>query len=90
MPPNNFNELINIQRMAANKLFEENQLDFKLKLLTLLRGLVSVNNEISFEAIIFESSYEGISESEVEIYLDQLISDGYVKLVREGFYKLLV
>ncbi|PIN81694.1 hypothetical protein COV13_00450 [Candidatus Woesearchaeota archaeon CG10_big_fil_rev_8_21_14_0_10_32_9] len=90
MNPNDFEELLKVQRMMASKLAEERSFDVKIKLLGILESLTtSKKRRIQVEHIIIEAEVEGLSESETLRLLDDLKKDNLISEPEEGFIKVL-
>ncbi len=89
MNPNDFDDLLKIQRMMASKIVEESSVDSKIKLMDLLREMAgSKNKKIQVEEIIIESQTQGFSESETLRLLEELLKDGFISSPEDGFVKL--
>jgi len=83
-------ELMRLQRSMATRLRQENALDRKVKLLSIIQGLnPDRKGRILSEQIMVESVNEGFVEDEVDRLLDELETDGYLKRVDQGIMMLL-
>ncbi len=90
MNPNDFEELLRVQRMMASKIAEERSYDVKIKLLEIIQSLNSARNKkIQIENILVEAQMEGLSESEILRLLDELKKDRLISEPEEGYIKLL-
>ena len=90
MNPNDFDDLLRIQRMMASKLMEENTVDSKIKMMTLLREMSgSKNKKIQVEEIFVETKMEGLSENETLRVLEELLRDKFIISPEDGFVKLV-
>lgn len=89
MNPNDFNDLLRIQRMMASKLMEETTVDSKIKIIDLLREMAGANNKrLQVEAVIIEANAEGFSESETIRILEDLLKDKFIESPEDGFIKI--
>jgi hypothetical protein len=83
-------ELMRLQRSMATRLRQENALDRKVKLLSIIQGLnPDRKGRILSEQIMVESVNEGFVEDEVDRLLDELETDGYLKRVDQGIMMLI-
>ena len=90
MNPNDFDDLLIIQRMMASKIMEESTVDSKIKMINLLREMAgSKNKKLQVEEIIIETGLEGISENETIRILEELIRDKFIMSPEEGFVKIV-
>jgi len=89
MDQTSFDDLLKIQRMMASKIMDESSMDTKIKLLSLIREMVTgKNKQISVEHIIIEAQSEGIQEYETMAVLDELKRDRMIIDKGEGFISL--
>ncbi len=85
-----FDDLMRVQRTMAGRLRQENEVDQKVKMLSLIQGLnPDKRGRILTEQIVVEGRQQGFTEDEVERLLDSLESDGYLKKVDHGIMMLL-
>jgi hypothetical protein len=85
-----FDDLMRVQRTMAGKIRQENEVDQKVKMLSLIQGLnPDKRGRILTEQIVVEARHHDMSEDEVEHLLDSLESDGYLKKVDHGIMMLL-
>lgn len=85
-----FDELMRVQRSMASRLRQENELDRKVQLLSIIQGLnPDKKGRILTEQIILEASNKGFSEEEVDRLISSLEEDGYLKRVERGIMMLL-
>jgi hypothetical protein len=90
MQPDEFDELMRVQRFTASRLRQENEMDRKVKLMALIQGLVpDRRGRILTEHIAVESRNEGFPDDELDRLLDALEEDGYLKRVDQGIMMLL-
>jgi|GEM_PF-1723354 len=90
MRPDEFDELMRVQRTMASRLRQENAMDQKVKLLSLIQGLnPDRRGRILTEQIVVEGRNEGFSGDEIDGLLDSLEEDGYLKRVDQGIMMLL-
>lgn len=90
MRPDEFDELMRVQRAMASRLRQENAMDQKVKLLSLIQGLnPDKRGRILTEQIVVEGRNEGFSGDEIDGLLDALEEDGYLKRVDQGIMMLL-
>lgn len=86
MNPNDFDDLLRIQRMMASKLMEENTVDSKIKMIGLIRELSgSKNKKLQVEAVLIEAQASGFSESEAIRVLEELLKDKFIVSPEDGF-----
>lgn len=85
-----FDELMRVQRSMASRLRQENELDRKVKLLSIIQGLnPDRKGRILTEQIVVEAVSEGFTEGDVESLLDELEKDGYLQRVEMGIMMLM-
>ena len=90
MNPNDFDDLLRIQRMMASKLMEENTVDSKIKMMDLLREMSgSKNKKLQVEEVIIEAGAQGFSESETLRVLEELLKDKFIMSPEDGFVKIV-
>lgn len=90
MKPNDFDDLLKIQRMMASKIMEESSVDSKIKLMDLLRELTGPKNKkLQTEEVLIEAQMRGFGENETLRLLEELLKDGFIKSPSEGFIILL-
>jgi len=90
MDAEEFDELMRVQRNMATRLRSENELDRKVKLLSVIQGLnADKKGRILTEQIVVEARDQGFSESEVDALLDELERDGYLQRVEMGIMMLV-
>jgi DNA replicative helicase MCM subunit Mcm2 (Cdc46/Mcm family) len=89
MNPNDFDDLLRIQRMMASKIMEESNVDSKIKIMNILRDMSGAKNKkIQVEEVIIETQSQGYSENETIRILEELIKDKFIIIPEEGFVKL--
>ncbi len=86
-----FDRLIEIQRMTASSLRLENEVDNKIKLLDIISNLTAGKGggRIPMEAVIIEADMEGVSESQVNSTISALKRDRLVSEPEPGFIRLI-
>ncbi len=90
MREDEFDELMRVQRFTATRLRQENEMDRKVKLISLVQGLnPDKRGRILTEQIMVEALNEGFTDEEVDRLLDELESDGYLKRVEQGIMMLI-
>ncbi len=90
MREDEFDELMRVQRFTATRLRQENEVDRKVKLMSLVQGLnPDKRGRILTEQIMVEALNEGFTDEEVDRLLDELESDGYLKRVEQGIMMLI-
>ncbi len=86
MEPNDFEELLRIQRMMASRIVEESTTDAKIKLYNLISNITTGKKKrIPLEQIIIVAEEEGFTEREVMRILEELKADHMVSEPEEGF-----
>ncbi len=86
MEPNDFEELLKIQRTMASRIVEESTTDAKIKLYNLISSITTGKKKrIPLEQIIIVAEEEGFTEREVMRTLDELKADNMVSEPEEGF-----
>ena len=89
MNPNDFDDLLKIQRMMASKIMEESSVDSKIAMMDLLREMAgSKNKRLQVEEIVVESRARGIGEAETIRGLEELLKDKFITSPEDGFVKL--
>ncbi len=83
----NFEELLKIQRLAADSLMRENEVDSKINFLNLIRQ-ISSTKKIQVEQIILTAQEEGMRESQVLDLIDELIKDDYIYQPEPGYVQV--
>lgn len=90
MNPNDFDDLLRIQRMMASKIMEESSVDSKITMMTLLREMAgSKNKKLQVEEIIIEANLMGFSENQTISLLEDLLRDKFIVSPEDGFVKLV-
>ncbi len=90
MRPDEFDELMRVQRTIAGRLRQENEMDQKVRLLSLIQGLnPDRKGRILTEQIVVEAVGEGFTDADVDRLLDSLEEDGYLKRVEQGIMMLV-
>ena len=90
MREDELDELMRLQRSMATRLRQENQIDSKVKLLSIIQGLnPDRKGRILTEQIVVEGVNEGFAEDEVDRILDELEQDGYLRRVDQGIMMLI-
>lgn len=84
-----FDRLMEIQRMTADRIRQESQVDNKIKVLDILNSLASGGKRIQVEQVIVEAELEGLGEAEVMATLDQLKDDGIIRMPEAGYVELV-
>lgn len=85
-----FDDLMKVQRNMATRLRQEDEMDRKVQLLSLIQTLnPDKKGRILTESIVVEARNEGFSEPEVEALIDSLESDGYLQRVEMGIMMLM-
>lgn len=84
---NNFEELLKIQRLAADRLMRENEVDSKIKFLDLIRN-ISHSKKIQVEKIILVAQEEGFQEQETLSLIEDLESDNYIYSPEPGYIQI--
>ncbi len=90
MDAGEFDELMRVQRNMASRLRQENELDRKVSLLSIIQGLnPDKKGRILTEQIMVEARDQGFSDEEVERLIDELERDGYLQRVEMGIMMLV-
>jgi len=90
MDADEFDELMRVQRNMASRLRQENELDRKVSLLSIIQGLnPDRKGRILTEQIMVEARDQGFSDDEVERLIDELERDGYLQRVEMGIMMLV-
>ena len=84
MNEDDFNEVVRIQRMMAERIVEERRIDHKVDILNLIQQLLEGKKRVAIEALILEAHNQGLQEGEVTRLLDELVNDHLIK-TQEGF-----
>lgn len=88
MNPDDFQDLLRVQRMMAAKIIQESSVDNKLKLLDLINKLVTDRNrKVQVEVIIYEAQNEGFTDREAFRLIEELIDDGFIMQPEHGYVK---
>lgn len=86
----NFEKLLQIQRMMAGRIIQEQEEDLKIKILTIIGQLTTRRRKrIQKEAIILEAKNQGISENDTLNMLDKLKLERLIKEPATGYVELL-
>ena len=90
MDADEFDELMRVQRNMAGRLREENDMDRKVSLLSIIQGLnPDKKGRILTEQIVVEARVQGFSDDEVDGLLTDLGNDGYLQRVEMGIMMLV-
>ena len=85
-----FERLMEIQRMTATRIRQESEVDNKIKVLDILNDLTATKGKkIQVEEVIIEAGIQGLGESEVMAVLDSLKSDGMIREPEVGYVQLV-
>jgi DNA replicative helicase MCM subunit Mcm2 (Cdc46/Mcm family) len=83
-----FDKLLEYQNMVHNRLRNEQQMDKKIELLTIINQLtVGPKNIVQKEQIIVEALSRGFTEEEIDKLLDKLIEDKIIYEDSPGYIK---
>ncbi|MFC2134636.1 hypothetical protein ACFLTH_08480 [Bacteroidota bacterium] len=84
-----FEKLMEIQRMTATRIRQESEVDNKIKVLDIINELTATKGKkVQVEEIIIEAGMQGLGESEVLATIDQLKSDGMLREPETGYVQL--
>ncbi|MFT4261042.1 MAG: hypothetical protein ACMXX9_01265 [Candidatus Woesearchaeota archaeon] len=83
----NFDELLKIQRLAADRLMRETEVDSKIKFLELIRS-ISTYKKIQVEQVLVAAYEEGYSEQDSLSLIDDLISDEFLTQPEPGYVQI--
>lgn len=83
----NFEELLKIQRLAADRLMKETEVDSKIKFLDLIRS-ISKSKKVQTEQILIAAYEEGYSEKESINLIDELLDDDYIYQPEPGYIQI--
>ena len=90
MKPDEFEELMRIQRSMATRLRTESDMNRKVDLLSLIQGMnPDKRGRILTEQIIVEAAGIGLTADDVQALIDDLETDGYLERVEQGIMMLL-
>lgn len=86
--PDDFNEMLRIQRMMSERVMQEQRTDNKITVLNALQDLGASSKPVQVEALLLEVQTHGVSADETQNLLEDLKTDGLVKRSRGGFVEL--
>lgn len=90
MREDEFDELMRQQRNMAAMLRRENDVDRKVKLMSIIQSLnPDKKGRILTAQIVHEAVNEGFAEEELDPLIDSLEADGYLKKVDHGIMMLI-
>lgn len=85
MNPLSFDEIMNVQRMMASRVMNENSMDNKIKLLGIIRDLSKgPHAKVQVEQILYEAQMEGFMEAETMAMIDELKKDNMLVEAADG------
>lgn len=89
MDEEEFEDLMEIQRMMASKLAEEEEVDKKVDVLNLIRNMTdNGDKDIQTESIIVRCTQKGMSEQQILDILDELEKDRIITYPTRGYVTL--
>lgn len=81
---------MSIQRNTASRLRQEDEVNRKIELMSIIQGLIpDKRGRILTEHIIVEAGSEGFAEQEIINLIIALEKDGYLKRVEDGIMMLI-
>ena len=85
-----FEELMRIQRMALRSVTNESETDDKIKLMNIINSLLTGNKKkIQKESIIIEAQLQGMTETDIDRFLELLKRDRMIKEPEPGFVSVV-
>jgi len=85
MEPSDFEELLRTQRMMAERVAQEQEIDLKIKLMNIINESVTGKKQIvQKEALIIEGQIQGLTEDQIERLLQELETDNFI--IQQGSY----
>jgi hypothetical protein len=88
MKPDDFNEMLRIQRMMSDRVMQEQRTDHKITVLNALQELGASTKPVQAEALFLEIQNRGVSAEEAQNLLEELQTDHLVKRARPGYVQL--
>lgn len=86
--PDDFNEMLRIQRMMSDRVMQEQRTDHKITVLNALQELGASSKPVQVEALFLEIQNHGVSADEAQNLLEELRTDNLVSRVRAGYVQL--
>ena len=85
---NDFDNLMEYQKMVKNRLRNEQQTDKKIELLSLINQLTSgPKNMVQVEQVLVEAKSRGYTNEEIHDLIDKLIEENIIYESSPGFIK---
>ena len=85
-----FDRLMEVQRMTASLIRQEAEVDNKIKIIEIVTDLsASRNGKVQVEEVLIEADIQGLSEEEVLATIDSLKRDGLVQEPEVGFVQMV-
>jgi hypothetical protein len=82
-----FDEIMNVQRMMASRIAQENEVNIKIKILDILNDLGAKKKPIHIDEVVLEARYQNVSENVVLDTLNNLEEDHMI-IINSGKIKL--
>ena len=89
MDPDEFEELMRIQRMTLRSVTNESETDNKIKLMNIINNMITnKRKKIQKESILLEAQAEGMTETEIERIIGLLKDDHLITEPEPGYISL--
>lgn len=85
MNEEDFQALMRHQALLSRQVVQEAKIDRKLKILSIVSAMLNHKSKIQLAAVLIEVEQYGFSEDEAYLLLDELILDGALHKVGEGY-----
>lgn len=88
MKPDDFDEMLRIQRMMSDRVMQEQRTDHKITVLNALQELGASSKPVQVEALLLEIQNQGVSADQALNLLEELRTDHLVSRVQQGYVQL--
>ncbi len=89
MNEEDFNELLKIQQRMSRMLLNEDRVNHKIDVITLVRDMCGpAKKKVQREQVIIEAGLQGISSADVESILQELVNDNIIFIPQEGYLQI--
>ena len=90
MDPDEFEELMRIQRMTLRSVTNESETDNKIKLMNIINNMITKKRKkVQKESILLEAQAEGMTETEIERIFGLLKDDHLITEPEPGYISLI-
>lgn len=89
MKPDDFDEVLRIQRMMSERVMQEQRTDHKITVLNALNELGADKKPVQIEAVIIEVQNRGVSAQQTQNLLEELSKEHMIARNKQGYVRLI-